>query len=473
MVQLTLRPVVSTACLLLMTLLLLPVGATASSQPDFVELIEHNRAAVVSIDTSREMTRSRGPESLPIPEDSPFYDYFRRFFEEQQGPRRGEPRRQRPASIGSGFILTEDGYLLTNAHVVDGSARVTVTLSDRTEYQAEIIGTDARTDIALLKIDAGDLPFVRIGDPQALKVGQWVLAIGSPFGFNYTATQGIVSGLGRSLPSGNYVPYIQTDAAVNPGNSGGPLFNLDGEVIGINSQIYSRTGGYQGLSFAIPIDVAMDVVEQLRDTGRVARGWLGVLIQEVTAELATSFGLERPRGALVSQVLPGSPAAKAGFQAGDIILGFNDDAIIRSNELPPLVGLVRPGNSAAVSVFRDGEELLIEVVIEELPDDPNALARAPSVPQQPEVNRLGVIVSTPDPEDEVDNGVRVTQLEPGPAAEAGIEPGDLIIRLDNRVITDVEQFEALVQELPADRPISVLIQRDGGSVFLAMTLNDD
>ncbi len=454
--------------------LLVPAGAMAVSQPDFVELIENNREAVVSISTSRDGSRSPRVGDLPIPEDSPFYDYFRRFFDEQQAPPRQQPRRARPASIGSGFIVSPDGYLLTNAHVVEGSDQVTVMLSDRSEYIAEIIGTDPRTDIALLKVDASDLPFVSIGDPSQLRVGQWVLAIGSPFGFNYTATQGIVSGLGRSLPSGNYVPYIQTDAAVNPGNSGGPLFNLDGEVIGINSQIYSRTGGYQGLSFAIPIDVAMDVAEQLRETGRVARGWLGVLIQEVTAELASSFGLERPRGALVSQVMSDSPAAKAGFQAGDIILEFNNETIVRSSELPPIVGLVRPGNEAQVTVFREGETMQIAVTIEELPEDPDTVIRTRDTPSQPQHNRLGIIIAAPDAEDEDDisGGVRVTEVAPGPAADAGIESGDLIVRLHNQAVDNVAQFEELVRELPVNRPISVLIQRDGGSVFLALTLDD-
>ncbi len=443
--------------------------ATAVEYPDFVTLVEQNREAVVSISgTASQRGGSRAlPDDLPIPEDSPFYEYFRRFFEEQQRP----PPRRRPGAVGSGFIISADGYLLTNAHVVDGSDEITVTLSNRTEYRATVIGADPRTDVALLKIDAEGLPSVSIADTSTLRVGQWVLAIGSPFGFNYTATQGIISGLGRSLPSGNYVPYIQTDAAVNPGNSGGPLFNLDGEVIGINSQIYSRTGGYQGLSFAVPIDVAMDVADQLRDTGQVDRGWLGVLIQEVSAELAESFGLDRPRGALVSQVVPNSPAAKAGFQVGDVILEFNAEEIATSSGLPPLVGLVRPSRSAEVLVFRDGREQTLEVTIERLPDDPGALAASPPQPEPAPAasNRLEITVGAPDPE-QSDSGVLVQEVRPGPAADAGIEVGDIILRLNNQSVDDLAGFEAMLADLPSGRPLPMLVQRGEGSLFLALTL---
>jgi serine protease Do len=447
--------------------LVLPTGA--AEHPDFISLVEQNRDTVVSINGRTTSIGSALPDDLPIPEDSPFYDYFRRFFEEQQRP--GPRRRQ--AATGSGFILSADGYIMTNAHVVDGSDDIVVTLSNRTEYPAEVIGTDNRTDIALLRIEAENLPAVTIGDPGRLRVGQWVLAIGSPFGFNYTATQGIISGLGRSLPSGNYVPYIQTDAAVNPGNSGGPLFNLDGEVIGINSQIYSRTGGYQGLSFAIPIDVAIDVADQLRDTGAVDRGWLGVLIQEVTAELAESFDLDRPRGALVSQVVPDSPAAKAGFEVGDVILAFNGEEVETSSALPPMVGLVRPGRSAEVTIFRNGREQVVEITIERLPDDPRMLAGPAEEPvPEPTANRLGITVATPDPE-QSETGVLVQEVRSGAAAEAGIEPGDIIIRLNNQPVENVEGFEELVAELPSGRPVPVLIRRGEGSLFLAMTLTEE
>ncbi len=431
--------------------------------PDFTALVEAYSAAVVSIDATGEQ-RSTPMGDLPIPEDSPFYEYFKRFF--QQDPDL-VPRRPPLASKGSGFIISADGYVLTNAHVVEGSNKIIVGLSDRSELPAKVIGTDERSDVALLKVDANDLPRVKIGNPSALKVGQWVLAIGSPFGFDYTATQGIISSLGRNLPSGGYVSFIQTDAAVNPGNSGGPLFNLDGEVIGVNSQIYSRTGGYQGVSFAIPIDLAMDVAQQLMDTGKVARGWLGVLIQEVTSELAESFGLDKPHGALVGQVLADSPAESAGVQAGDIIVGFNGKAVATSRELPPLVGRIRPGTTVDVTVIREGEEKTLRVTIEELPADPRRRAAV-----QSQENRLKIKVSNvPDELQPQTRGVTVNEVEQdGPAAEAGIQPGDIIVRLNNQEITNRKQFLALVKELPVDKPLPVLVKRGDGALFLALTI---
>ena len=440
--------------------------AQAGSQfPDFVQLIEQNSAAVVSINTSG-TPRPRGMEDLPIPEDSPFYDYFRRFFEDQQPP---TPRRRTPASVGSGFIISSDGYILTNAHVVADSDTIIVGLNDRTELTATLIGADERSDVALIKVDASDLPTVNIGDSSTLKVGQWVLAIGSPFGFNYTATQGIISGLSRSLPGGNYVPFIQTDAAVNPGNSGGPLFNLAGEVIGINSQIYSRTGGYQGVSFAIPIEVAMDVVSQLRTSGRVVRGWLGVLIQEVTTELAESFGLDRPRGALVSQVIENSPAAKADLQAGDIIVAFNDVQVDASSDLPPLVARVRPGQDAAVTVIRGDQEQTLTVTIEELPENPRQLAITPAAPK---ANPFKIVVE-PLSEEQLQeglSGVLVQEVQEGPASEAGVQSGDIIQRINNQPIADMADFEQALNNLPAGKPVPVLIKRGEGSLFLALTV---
>lgn len=433
--------------------------------PDFTRLIADNKSAVVSINASGE-SQTRDLESSPIPEDSPFYDYFKRFFEEEEP---NLPRRRRPlSSVGSGFIISADGYILTNSHVIEDTGTIVVGLSDRTELPAEIIGTDPRTDVALIKVEADNLPIVKIGDPNRLIVGQWVLAIGSPFGFNYTATQGIISGLGRSLPNGNYVPFIQTDAAVNPGNSGGPLFNLDGEVIGINSQIYSRTGGYQGVSFAIPIDVATDVAEQLRLTGKVARGWLGVLIQEVTSDLATSFGLDKPRGALIGQIMTDSPAQKADLKAGDIIVAFNGQGVDISSELPPMVGRIRPGETATITIIRDGEQKTVAVEIEELPVDPgqHQATLEPSVS-----NRLKMTVAELSAEQQQQtNGVVVKEIIAGPAADAGIEKGDIIVRLNNEKITDVEQFEELVQSLPVGKPLPVLVQRDDGALFLALVL---
>ncbi len=441
------------------------VYAQTSTFPDFITLVEQNSAAVVSIDTTGERSGQPGHRQFPpIPEDSPFYDYFKRFFE--QNP--NAPRRRSLTATGSGFIISTDGYILTNAHVVDGADKINVGLSDRTELSAKVIGTDQRSDIALLKVDATGLPAVKIGDAKALKVGQWVLAIGSPFGFDHTATQGIISSLGRNLPSGNYVSFIQTDAAVNPGNSGGPLFNLDGEVIGINSQIYSRSGGYQGVSFAIPIDLAMDVVDQLKTTGRVSRGWLGVLIQEVTAELAESFGLDKPRGALVGQVLENSPAQKAGLKVGDIIIAFNGQAVATNGELPPLVGRVRPGNEATVTLIRDGKELTLSVKIEELPSNLSQRRSAP----EPTSNRLKVTVADPEPDTDTE-GVIVREVEDGPAAQAGIQAGDLILRINKEEVTSRAQFEDLIKDLPAGKPVPILVQRGENALFLALTIPKD
>jgi serine protease Do len=401
---------------------------------------------------------------LPIPEDSPFYDYFKRFFEDMPGEL---PPGRPQASVGSGFIISADGYLLTNAHVVADTDSIAVGLSDRRELTAKVIGTDPRSDLALLKVEAENLPVVNIGDSSQLKVGQWVLAIGSPFGFESTATQGIISALGRSLPSDNYVPFIQTDAAVNPGNSGGPLFNLAGEVIGINSQIYSRTGGYQGVSFAIPINVAMEVVEQLKTYGKVSRGWLGVLIQEVTAELAQSFGLSKPQGALVGQVLDGSPAQAAGIEAGDIIVAFNDQPITRFSDLPPLVGRIRPGDSATVKLIRGGQETTLSVAIKELPDNLETQAAV----EKPAANRLGVVVAElNDEQRKAGAGVLVKEVKEGAAADAGIRAGDVITRLGNQEITAVGQFEEAVKALPAGKPFPLQIRRGGNAQFLALTI---
>ena len=315
-------------------------GPRGAGLPDFTELYDKQGPAVVAIDVTQRVRRSRGPE---LAEDDPFYEFFRRF---GQIPRpRGAPDREfDQQSVGSGFIISSDGYLITNAHVVDGADEVTVKLTDKREFKAKVIGADKRTDVALLKIEAKDLPKVTIGDPEKLKVGEWVVAIGKPFGLESTMTAGIVSAKGRDLPQENLVPFIQTDAAVNPGNSGGPLFNLKGEVVGINSMIFSRTGGYMGLSFAIPIDLAMNSVAQLKEKGRVTRGRIGVQITEVTRETAESFGLSKPMGALVNSVEKGGPAEKAGVEAGDIILKADGREVRTSSELPRIVTMIKPGS---------------------------------------------------------------------------------------------------------------------------------
>ncbi|MDS4070431.1 MAG: DegQ family serine endoprotease [Candidatus Competibacter sp.] len=441
--------------------------AQAADYPDFVTLVEQYSPAVVSIQTKSEPKERPGRGHPPIPENSPFHDYFKKFFEQMPDlPSRPQ------SSVGSGFILSPDGYIVTNAHVVEDMDSIVVGLHDRTELPAQIIGKDSRSDIALLKVKAdASLPTVKLGDARKLKVGQWVLAIGSPFGFERTATQGIISALGRNLPSDNYVPFIQTDAAVNPGNSGGPLFNLDGEVIGVNSQIYSRSGGYQGVSFAIPIDVAMDVVDQIKAGGKVSRGWLGVLIQEVTPELAQSFNLDKPRGALVGQVMADSPAQKAGVKTGDIIVAFNGQPVRHSSDLPLMVGRTRPGTSAPLAVIRDGKEQTLTIQLEELPED-TRLQQA--IAEPPSRNRLGLIVTEVphDKRKKGDQGVLVKDVADGPADSAGIRPGDIIVRLNNVEITDASQFADVVKQLPTGRPIPVLVKRENGSLFLALTVPD-
>lgn len=442
-----------------------------SGLPDFTPLVRRFGPSVVNISTKQRY--SAGPQDFEgehgLPEDSPLYDFFRRFFGEE-GPLPDEGDLGR--SLGSGFILSSDGYVLTNAHVVEAADEIIVRMSDRREFIAEIIGSDERSDIALVKIDADDLPAVELGDSDAVEVGAWVLAIGSPFGFEHSATAGIISAKGRSLPSENYVPFIQTDVAINPGNSGGPLFDLQGRVVGVNSQIYSRTGGFMGLSFAIPIDVAIDVVEQLKAQGRVSRGWLGVLIQDVTRDLAEPFGLPHPVGALVSQVLPDSPAEAAGLQAGDIILAFDGVEVPTSSNLPPLVGATKVDVTVDVEVLRDGERQTIAVTLAELPDDETSFA-ASGRPAPPAADRLGLVIkAVPNDQRELlgidDGGVLVDRVETGPAERGGLRAGDVILALGNDAITGPAAFERMVQALPAGQSVAMLVQRGDGRMFYAL-----
>src|SRR6266571_1139095 len=363
--------------------------AQARELPDFTRLVEEQGSAVVNISTTQAVRRSALPQ-VPGIEDEEVLEFFRRFIPRQQP---GPGPRPESRSLGSGFIISADGYILTNAHVVEGADEINVRFTDKRELKAKVIGADRRSDIAVIKVDAGGLPAVRFGDPAKLKVGEWVLAIGSPFGFENTVTAGIVSAKGRSLPQENFVPFIQTDVAINPGNSGGPLFNMRGEVVGINSQIYSRTGGFMGLSFAIPIDVAMDVQGQLRQFGRVNRGRIGVVIQEVSKELAESFGLARPAGALVNAVEKGGPAEKGGVETGDIILKFDGKPVSTSSELPRIVGSTKPGSKASIEVWRKGVTREITVTVGELPEDRVAsrTERRGKPPEQA-ANRLGFAV---------------------------------------------------------------------------------
>jgi serine protease Do len=453
--------------LLLTLACLFYLNAQAQSLPDFVELVNANGPAVVNISTTQKIDAHHPWGKMDIPEDSPFGEFFRHFFGEDGMP---PPPPQDAKSLGSGFILSTDGYVVTNHHVIENADEIIVRLSDKRELQARVIGSDKYTDIALLKVDASDLPAVKIGRSSQIKVGEWVLAIGSPFGFDHSVTAGIVSAKGRSLPRANYVPFIQTDVAINPGNSGGPLFDLDGEVIGINSQIYSRTGGFMGLSFAIPIEVAMDVIEQLKTRGEVSRGWLGVYIQEVTHELAESFGLDKPVGALVSQVIEGSPAEKYGIRAGDVILSFNGKPIVDSSNLPPLVGRVAVGDKAEVKLLRDGKAKTIKVVIEQLPEDDQPLASS-GQPSSP--NRLGLDVADLNTSEagEMGRGVRVLAVAPNSIGQqSGLRAGDIILQIDRKNVENAADFRKKVANLPTGRMIPVLVHRQGADQFIVMKI---
>lgn len=461
------------------TLLLFFLTATAQARelPDFTGLVEQYGSAVVNISTTQKikhpvMKAPQMPEQIP---EGPFGDLFRHFFGDEGEPREFEDFDSK--SLGSGFVISNDGYVLTNYHVIKDANEIIVRLNDRRELEAEIVGSDPRSDLALLKVDADGLPIVQIGDSNALKVGEWVLAIGSPFGFDHSVTAGIVSAKGRSLPRENYVPFIQTDVAINPGNSGGPLFNLQGQVIGINSQIYSRTGGFMGLSFAIPINMAMNIVDQIKESGHVSRGWLGVLIQDVTRELAESFGMEKPRGALIAKVLPNSPAEQHGFEVGDIVTKFNGHEIVRSSNLPPVVGLTPVGKSVDVEILRDGKVKTLEIRIGELPEEEQQLASSGGI-KESQNNRLSVVVAdlSRDERNELDikeNGVIVTHIGSGPARKAGIRKGDVILMLNNQDVKSADQFETLVDELPVGKSVPLLIQRRGGPVFLALKVPDE
>ena len=454
--------------------------ATAAALPDFTQLVEDQYRSVVNISTSREIEYGEAdlPPGFDVPEfeDSPFGELFRKFFGED-----AIPRYRDTASLGSGFIISPDGYVLTNGHVVAEADEIIVRLHDRRQFEAELIGVDERSDVALLKVEAeGDLPAVTMGDPSELEVGEWVLAIGSPFGFDHSVTAGIVSAKGRSLPSDNYVPFIQTDVAINPGNSGGPLFNLDGEVVGINAQIFSRTGGFMGLSFAIPIDVAWDVAEQLRTEGRVTRGWLGVMIQEVTHELALSFDMERAYGALVARVLPDSPAEKAGIEVGDVIVEFNGREVPSSGALPPMVGRTQVGELARVTVIRDGRERTLRVRIGRLPaEDDLAAYGGEERPEQPPADtaaeRLGMRVGPVDDEtrerlDIGPGGVLVTGVEAGAARSAGLRTGDVLVMMNARPIRGVDDFRARLADMEPGRTVAFLVQRERGPQFVAVEI---
>ena len=415
-----------------------------------------------------------------IPEDSPFYEFFRRYSPPDSIPREQFPNRapRESESLGSGFIISADGYILTNAHVVSSADEITVKLNDKREFRAEIIGVDRKTDIALLKIEARNLPKVTQGDPSKLRVGEWVVAIGSPFGFESSVTAGIVSAKGRSLAQENYVPFIQTDVAINPGNSGGPLFNMKGEVVGINSQIYSRTGGYMGLSFAIPIDVAADISTQLKVTGKVSRGRLGVMIQEVTKELAESFGLDKPRGALVTLVEKGGPADKGGLKAKDVITRFNNKVVKTSSDLPRIVGATKPGSNVLVHVWRNGSVEKMMVQVDEFPSDEKDASLENKKNKESNVyNRIGLslreLTDNEKKELEINSGLLVQGIQQGIASSIGMRPNDIILGINNQDVTTVVQFNQLLKKIKKGRSIALLIRRGKTTYFITMKINGD
>jgi serine protease Do len=447
----------------------------AAGLPDFTDLYEKNGPAVVSIDVTQKSRRPRGMPELS--EDDPFYEFFRRFG--QVPPGRGQPQQREPEaqSVGSGFIIGSDGHIITNAHVVEGADEVTVRLFDKRDFKAKVLGADKRTDIALLKIDAKDLPKVTIGDPEKLRVGEWVVAIGKPFGLDSSMTAGIVSAKGRDLPQENLVPFIQTDVAINPGNSGGPLFNMRGEVVGINSLIYSRTGGYMGLAFAIPIDVAMNTVGQLKEKGRVTRGRIGVQIQPVTKEDAEAFGLGAPRGALVNGVEREGPAAKAGVEIGDIIIKADGRDVRSSNELPRIITTVRPGAKINLTVWRKGAQKDIAVTVAEMKEDAVSQPRRGTTPAPKEKgkpNRMGLVLSDLTDEQRKEADVRGGALieDIAPTIRGNVQPGDIVVAIVNRgVATEIKNaahFNDLVAKL--DKGASVTLQLKRGEQQFFSTL---
>jgi serine protease Do len=460
---------------------MMPAEAAAKTGiPDFSGLVETYGPAVVNISAKHVVKRTalRGGgnnQQLPIDPSDPFYQFYRHFFGNvpgMQGPGGddgGDSPDQPSASLGSGFIVSSDGYILTNAHVVDGANVVTVKLTDKREFHAKVVGADKQSDVAVLKIDAKDLPIVKIGDPRQSKVGQWVVAIGSPYGFENTVTSGIISAKSRSLPNENYTPFIQTDVPVNPGNSGGPLFNLQGEVIGINSMIYSQTGGFQGLSFAIPINEAIKVKDDLVKTGHVSRGRLGVAVQGLNQTLADSFGLKQPNGALISSVDKDGPAAKAGLQPGDVITAVNGNPVSDSTDLPTQIANLKPGTSADVTVWRDKSSKNIKVTIGSLSDTKLASNDDPSSAQMQ--GRLGVAVRPLTPQEKdgasVSHGLLVQQAG-GAAASAGIQPGDVILAVNGRPVSSIEQLKQAVSQ--AGDSLALLIQRDNAQIFVPVDL---
>ena len=448
--------------------------AIANNLPDFTELAEKHGAEVVNISVTQVM--QAGNNVMPFPgmeNDENLQEFFKRFGIPGVPGMPGQPgqggQEYKSQSLGSGFIISADGYILTNAHVVSEADEVLVKLSDKREFKAKIIGTDKRTDVALIKIEGTNLPKATIGDPAALKVGEWVAAIGSPFGLENTMTAGIVSAKGRALPQENFVPFIQTDVAINPGNSGGPLYNLRGEVVGINSQIYSRSGGSMGLSFSIPIDVAIDISNQLKASGKITRGWLGVAIQELTKELAESFGMKNTNGALIAGVETNGPADKGGLMAGDVITKFDGKVITSSGDLPRAVGGTKPGKIAAVDILRKGAVKTLNIGVGETPTDPNLAVPAAKPAPKAEANKIGLTLKelTLAQKKKLNgkNGLLVAEST-GAAAQAGIRRGDVILGLNNSETQSVEAFNKQINAVAAGRTVAVLVLRGDGTLYV-------
>jgi len=450
--------------------------ARVTGLPDFTSLVEQAGPAVVNIEVTQFGERVRSAERSPGAEGPPPYaqedvpEFFRRFFGQPNVPGLGEPDR---FGAGSGFVIESNGYIITNHHVIENADVIVVRLADRREFEAELIGSDPQSDIALLKIDADGLPTLEFGDSRALKPGEWVAAIGSPFGFESTVTAGIVSAKGRSNNAQQYVPFIQTDVAINRGNSGGPLLNMDGKVVGINSWILSGSGGYMGLSFSIPVETAVDAIQQLRTTGSVSRGLLGVVVQEVTRDYAEAMNLDRSVGALVTNLNDGGAADRAGIEPGDVILEFDGQPIEVWSDLPPLVGANPPGKEVDVLVSRNGDERLFEVTLDALETDRDGNLQASTAPES-RSNALGIVVQ-PIPADRVDElgeaggGVIVSEVESDEAFRAGLQRGDIVLAINNRAIEDVEDFEEVVEDLPLNKAVALRILREGTSNFIAYT----
>jgi serine protease Do len=438
-----------------------PAGRVVTGLPDFSTLVERYGPAVVNVTV---VEKAEPVANTPrVSPDDPFYEFFRRFG--QQMPRGGTPQPSR--GEGSGFIISADGYILTNAHVVNGASEVTVKMTDRREYTAKVVGVDERTDVAVIKIEGKNLPTVKIGDPSKLKPGEWVIAIGSPFGFENSVTAGIVSATSRSMGGNSYAPFIQTDVAVNPGNSGGPLFNLNGEVVGINSQIYSRTGGYMGLSFAVPIDVATSVQEQLVSTGRVTRSRIGVAIQDVDAQLADSFGLDRPRGALVGMVEEDSPGQKAGIKPGDVILKVDGKSIETSAQVPVLVSNTKPGSKVDIEVWRDGATKHLTARTEEIPQQGERVATRAGDGDAASTSKLGLAVRPLAPEERREaetSGSLVVEDVTGPAAQAGVQAGDIILGVNGTPVKSLQDLQAAAKK--GGKVIALLIERENAQIFV-------